>query len=281
MIVEREVDQFIMDLDISDNGISRVLYEVGEREKAFMGIINETVQEGMVCLDLGANIGYTTLFMLKNVGKGGLVYAIEPDPHNLELLKANIEKNQFSDTCEITQGAISLENKQIDFWLADQPNLHSVHKTARSTEKITVDAYTLESFLSDRRFPNFIKMDVEGHEVEIFEGGLEYFKKNDKPTNILVEVHPASYNEDHDFISILKEYFLIGFKPKYVVSTPISQPSLFRKEGYEPVKTIFTDGFVRGVYNNISDEHLLQFACKENIEGNSKKIVRSFMLGRG
>jgi hypothetical protein len=41
-----------------------------------------------------------------------------------------------------------------------------------------------------------------------------------------------------------------------------------------------TDGFVRGLYGPISNEHLLEFACQENLEGNSKKIVRSFMLGR-
>jgi len=280
MIVQQYVGNFMMTLDLADNGISNVLYQVGEREKAFMGIMQETVKEGMVCLDLGANIGYTTLYMLRNVGDDGYVYAIEPGKHNLELLQKNIDQNNFEDLCEITEGAISSQDGELDFWLADAPNLHSFTKTHRSRDKVSVEAYTLETFLENKRFPNFIKMDVEGHEVDIFKGGLNYFKNNPGHTNILVEVHPGLYNEDNDFAAILKEYFAIGFKPKYVVTTPVPQPRLFKEAGYTPIKSVQTDGFHRGVYEDISEEHLLEFACKENPEGNSKKIVRSFMITR-
>ena len=90
----------------------------------------------------------------------------------------------------------------------------------------------------------------------------------------------GSYGILNDFAEILKEYFAIGFRPKYVVTTPVPQPKLFKEAGYEPIKSVQTDGFHRGVYENISEEHLLEFACKENAEGNSKKIVRSFMITR-
>jgi len=280
MIVQQYVDNFMMTLDLADNGISNVLYQAGGREKAFMGIMQDTVKEGMVCLDLGANIGYTTLYMLRNVGDDGYVYAIEPGKHNLELLQKNVDQNNFEDLCEITEGAISSKNGELDFWLADAPNLHSFKKTHRSRNKVSVEAYTLETFLENKRFPNFIKMDVEGHEVDIFKGGLNYFKNNPGHTNILVEVHPGLYNEDNDFAAILKEYFAIGFRPKYVVTTPVPQPRLFKEAGYTPIKSVQTDGFYRGVYEDISEEHLLEFACKENPEGTSKKIVRSFMITR-
>ena len=280
MIVQQYVGNFMMTLDLADNGISHVLYRQGGREAAFMGLLRETVEEGMVCLDLGANIGYTTLYMLNNVGPDGFVYAIEPGKHNLELLQQNVEQNGYEDRCEITEGAISSTDGQLDFWLADAPNLHSFTKTHRSTNKVSVEAYTLETFLKDKRFPNFIKMDVEGHEVDIFKGGLNYFKNNPGHTNILIEVHPGLYNEENDFAAILKEYFAIGFKPKYVVTTPIPQPRLFKEAGYEPLRSVQTDGFHRGIYGPISNEHLLEFACKENPEGNSKKIVRSFMITR-
>lgn len=280
MRVQQYVDNFKMALDLADNGISRVLYQVGGREHAFMGLLKDTVKEGMVCLDLGANIGYTTLYMLKNVGESGFVYAIEPDTHNVELLAQNVEGNNYDDICEITEGAISSEDGTLEFWLADAPNLNSFKKTHRSTHKISVKSYTLETFLKDRKFPNFIKMDVEGHEVDIFKGGLNYFKNNAGHCNILLEVHPSLYGPDNDFAAILREYFSIGFKPKFVVTTPIPQPKLFKDAGYEPIKAVQTDGFHRGVYGPISEDHLVEFACKENPEGNSKKIVRSFMLTR-
>ena len=67
-----------MMLNLADGGISHALYSNGIREAAFMAIMNESVTEGMTCIDLGANIGYATLLMLKNVGASGIVYAIEP-----------------------------------------------------------------------------------------------------------------------------------------------------------------------------------------------------------
>tara|TARA_R100000234_G_scaffold40732_1_gene24404 strand:- start:12057 stop:12902 length:846 start_codon:yes stop_codon:yes gene_type:complete len=280
MIVQKEIDTFTMNLDLSDNGISNALYHNGIRERAFMSILRNSIDNGDVCVDLGANIGYTTLFMAKKVGQDGHVYAIEPDAHNLELLTSNIETNNFTEITTIDQCAISDSNGTIDFWIARHPNLNSVKKTKHSIRKEEVPCFTLEKYLENKRYPNFIKMDVEGHEVKIFEGGLDYFSKNEGKTNFLVEVHPHFYDEGNDFGKILSEYFKIGFSCKFAVSTPVPRPRKFIEAGYEPMMEIPTDGFLRGLYGKISNEHLIEFACKENIEGNSKKIVRSFMLGR-
>jgi len=279
--VQKRIDGFNMHLNPYDGGISAALYSMGGREKAFMGILQNTVTEGMTCLDLGGNIGYTTLYMCRGVGATGKVYAVEPDPNNIELLRANISENGFNDKCEITQCAISDSDKTLEFWQADKPNLSSVHKTKHSTDKIEVEAYSLSTFFKDRDFPNFIKMDVEGHEVSIFQGGLDYFSNNSEDhTSILLEVHPHFYSKDNDFEAVLKDYFSIGFKARFTVATPVPRPKLFVEAGYEPLAEIWTDGFHRGVYGEISNDDLLRFACRENIEGTSKKIVRSFMLSR-
>lgn len=278
--VIKNIDGFIMNLDLNDGGISKTLYFHGGREHAFMYIIKQIVSKGMICLDVGANIGYTTLYMLRNVRETGFVYAIEPDEHNINILAKNVNDNKFSNRCEIIQCILSDKNKEIDFWIAEKPNLNSVRKTKHSIRKITLPAVNLPFFLAEKEFPNFIKMDVEGHEVKIFESGLEYFSQNKGHTNILVEVHPQFYNSENDFAAILIEYFKIGFYPKYVVSTPIPIPRLFAKAGYKPIKSFKTDGFFRGLYGNIRDEDLLKFSCYENKEGTSNKIVRSFLLTR-
>lgn len=279
-MIKKKIEDFTMNLDLNDGGISSTLFHTGTREKAFMSLIKSVVKEGDTCIDLGSNIGYTTLFMLKNVGDSGIVYAIEPDQHNVDILTSNVEINGFNSRCEIDQCAISDKDEILDFWIARQPNLNSVKKTKHSIRKEEVSAYSLTSYLKNRRYPNFIKMDVEGHEVKIFEGGLEYFTKNPGKTNFLVEVHPHFYDKENDFEAVLEEYFKIGFRTKFVITTPVPQPALFKEAGYEPALTVHTDGFHRGVYNNVKNEDLLRFACRENIEGNSKKIVRSFMLGR-
>jgi len=277
---QKKIDKFTMNLDLEDNGISHSLYYQGTREKAFMSILRDTVKENDICVDLGANIGYTTLFMLDKVGPSGHVYAIEPDSHNTNILKSNIELNHFMQNTTIDTCAISDKDGTIDFWIAKQPNLNSVKKTEHSVRKEEVVCFSLTSYLQEKKYPNFIKMDVEGHEVKIFEGALDYFIDNKGRTNFLVEVHPHFYDKDNDFGKILKEYFKIGFNCAAVVSTPIAQPSLYRENGYNPDRIVHTDGFMRGIYTDIENEDMIEFTCKPHHEAGSKKIARSFMIGR-
>ena len=95
--VQKNIEGFDMTLDPSDGGISHVLYHVGVRERAFMSLLHSIVSPGMVCWDLGCNIGYTTLFMLRNVGPDGFVYAVDPDPRNLTLANINFNSNNFNN----------------------------------------------------------------------------------------------------------------------------------------------------------------------------------------
>ena len=281
VLVEKKIHNFNFLLDLSSDGISRPLYHQGFRERVFMSLLYQEVHDGYVCIDLGSNIGFTTLFMSEKAGEAGKVYAIEPDPWNVNMLKQNISRNGFDKNTTVYEIAVSDKEGEIEFWQSEKSNLSSVQKTKHSTKSLKVKGHSLESFLKDKDYPNFIKMDIEGHEVKVFEGALNYFKNNHEGvTKILLEVHPQFYNEENNFESILKEFFEIGFEPKYVVSTPNARPQKFVNAGYTPLAEVPTDGFVRGLYGPISKEHLLEFACRENIEGNSKKIVRSFMLER-
>ena len=275
----KEIENLKILLDLNSEGISRPLYYQGGREKVFMNLLKKEISEGDTCIDLGSNIGYTTIFMCNSAGKSGKVYAIEPDPYNVKILKETLRINDFNNY-EVFEIAISDKNGIIDFWQSNKSNLSSVEKTKNSNRKIEVECKSLNKFLEDKNYPNFIKMDIEGHEVKVFEGGLDYFSKNNGKTKILLEVHPQFYNSNNDFSKIVNEYFKLGFNSKYVVSTPVSRPKKFIEKNYVPIKEVHTDGFIRGLYNNISNDDLLEFSCKEHQEGNSKKIVRSFMIER-
>ena len=170
-LVTKRIHNFDMILDLKSEGISRVLYHSGIREIIFMNLLHKEINEGDVCIDLGSNIGYTTLFMCEKVGGSGQVYAIEPDPYNVDLLTKNIEKNNFKNVCEIFPIAVTDYKGKINFWQSDKSNLSSVQKTKHSNNSIEVACESLSSFLEDRKYPNFIKMDMEGHEVKGFEGG--------------------------------------------------------------------------------------------------------------
>tara|TARA_R110001592_G_scaffold149786_8_gene375315 strand:+ start:939 stop:1835 length:897 start_codon:yes stop_codon:yes gene_type:complete len=294
-LYKHKVDGFIWVLDPNDGGIGRTLlsnqtkgsdYQFA-RECGFMNLMNETIKPGMVCVDLGSNIGYATMFMLRNASQTGYVYAIEPDDHNLKFLVENININGYlsKDRCEIIKCLISKDDCDMPFWIAKHPNLNSVNKTKHSIRQETLRAYSLESFLKDRKYPNFIKMDIEGHEVSVFNGGFNYFKKNRGTTHILLEIHPSEYNENNNFEEALRKYFSIGFKCSNIIATPNPQPLLFKNLGLTPAKIFSSDGFTRGLYRDVPDEAAIEIASKENSElmtngSYAKKVARSIMLSR-
>ena len=93
--VIKTIHGFKIYLDKKDPGISRTLikpkfFRKWHREPEFMDIIEKEVTKGMVAFDLGANIGYVTLCLANLIGKQGHVYAVEPSPHNFEILKNKI-----------------------------------------------------------------------------------------------------------------------------------------------------------------------------------------------
>ena len=285
---KRKINGFDMILDPSDKGISRILLKNKGRELAFMSILERSVEYGMTCIDLGANIGYTTLPMLNRVGDTGHVWAIEPDPRSLKLLKKNIALN-FEEGCSIFDCAISDEDGETEFFLSRQPNTSGMSKTKKSESSMMVKTYSLETFAETHEFyPNFIKMDVEGHEVSILRGGINFFSNHWGATKILLEVHPTFYGKENDLAPVLEEYWKLGFNTKFVVSTPTAHPTLFKEAGYKPSEEIKTDGYIRGIYEDVSNDDLIRFACYENEEvftwkgadRTAKKIVRSFLIER-
>ena len=74
-------------VDAQDRGISRefALYHV--HEPIATEFMKGLLREGMVGIDIGANIGYYVLLEKRLVGSEGKVVAVEPAPRNLELLR--------------------------------------------------------------------------------------------------------------------------------------------------------------------------------------------------
>lgn len=287
MYYQKSVDGFNWLLDINDNGIGRSLYYSNtngfnfsySREKVFMEILNKSIKKGYTCIDLGSNIGYATMFMARNSGDKGLVYAIEPDPHNLKILDQNIKVNNFNNI-KTFECLITDHTGESNFWIAKSPNLNSVEKTKHSIKSKTIKSFTLKDFLQNKKYPNFIKMDIEGHEVKVLNSGIEYFQKNRGETSILLETHPRYYNEENDFKKTLMEYKKLGFKLKYIIGTPTKVLIPFDKKGYKPTLQIASDGWIRSLYENVVFEDGVNFVCNlyDSVQGN--KCVRSIMLYR-
>jgi FkbM family methyltransferase len=257
----------------------------GEREPELLYALRQELKEGMVCMDLGANIGYVTLLMADKIGSTGKIHAIEPDPANIELLNINMKLNNYSDRMQVFNMGVSNKSGEMDFHIGRASNLGGMTKSKNTTGKIIkVKVDTLTNFCENKDLPELIKMDIEGHEVEVMEGMHDLVRNNDFPCKIIMELHPVHYNEKHSLEHWMRKFIECGFKTKYVISAAVVIPDLFKEWGYKPIKEFATK---RGLYDNFSDEHMIKACCYQNKQWmphknkNSPKIARFVMMERG
>lgn len=291
----RQVGNHKMKVEKDGQGIQRFLrgWKDGkEREPELIHIIKETItNKKMTCFDIGANVGYVTLLMCE-LSKGGKVYALEPDPHNYYLLNENITLNSYNNKCKTYNLAVSDKTGLINFYPGkEECNLGSIRKHYKSANKpILVKSTSLTDFINNiKKYPNLIKMDIEGHETEVLWGFKNTISRTkDFQCTIVMELHPQFYTSEQKMEKILWWYLANGFKTKYVVSAGVPQPDLFKKWGYEP-DIIFSSG--RGLYSNFKDDHMVQACAHINMQFRppkkdgtpvkpSPKIARFLVLAR-
>jgi len=285
---KRKVGNHIMYLDRQDTGISAGLMRLKkgvDREPAFMKVLRRELQSGMTAVDLGANIGYASLIMAGIVGPTGTVYAIEPSARNFMFLNMNIKANGYENIIHPTQMGISNKKCVQKFYISSKSNLHSMTPTAHTQDAVDVQVDTLSEFLKGKNSPNFIKMDIEGHEVEALEGMVDALQAAPPPVRILIEVHPMYYSEEHSFEKSLRAMLAIGFNTKYVISAGIGRPDFFVERGYEPDEVLRAGKrWQRGIYSTVSNEDMIQSACFEHHQYipehdiTTPKIVRAIMI---
>ena len=119
---------------------------------------------------------------------------------------------------------------------------------------------TIQEFRKGRKNIDFIRMDIEGYEVEVFEGLLPALNDEDFRPSILFETHRSKYTEDHTIKNSLKFMFDKGYKVKIIASNE-GPDNKFSEYGYKADITFSTDGMVRGLYYDISNEDAVKFIC--------------------
>lgn len=261
-----KIHDYKMLLSLREPGISEALNLHGGREAEHVYIIEKTLKEGMCVFDIGGNIGYYTLMAAKKVGPRGKVYAVEPAPNNVRILKKNVELNGFQDFVEVQHLAISNSNGTRHLHLSTQSNLHSFHDDVKPGLKnllelngstVAVNTMDLATFIKSKRKPDFLRMDVEGHEVEILEHLASVATRENWFPTVLFETHSGQYDAaSHDIAKPLRALFALGYKPKFVASN--REPATgFQKRGYRPTATVQMGKRTRGIYENISPDDAL------------------------
>lgn len=140
--------------------------------------IRRWLAPGMRAVDIGANFGLYTASMARAVRRTGQVWAFEPAPTPAGFLQQTI---QLNDDARVTvaEAAISDRCGSVAFMLKERSELSSVAADEAATGiTIAVPAVTLDEMGQRLQWPeiDFVKIDVEGHELQAIRGGLQFFR---------------------------------------------------------------------------------------------------------
>jgi len=263
--IKKKIYDYEMYLDMRDPGISRTLLLFGKRELEHKDILEKILKPGMTVLDIGANIGYYAIMESKLVGSKGSVIAVEPSPNNISLLKRNLELNNCQNVA-IYETAISDTNDEREFFIANSSNLNTFHNTGSGVhdltgETITVKTKTVVDMIKTVGTLDLIRMDVEGHEVEVIRGMLPAIQNGDIAPRIIFETHITRYSKNHDMESVLRTLFKYGYNVQYLASNAESGTERICKKGYTGSSPIKTDFVHRVIFENINSDDAVEFIC--------------------
>lgn len=277
--VIRKVNNYPMILNFDEEGLSRHLMIHREREISETETVKRIVKQGMCILEIGANVGYYTVLMGKLVGKNGKIYAYEPYPRSVDILTRNVELNNLTDTVEVHNLAVSTENTVKRLYLGRASNVHSLinYKTDdNNVDYVEVKTKDVKEILveSDRKI-DLIRMDIEGHEREIFsrlDSGIKAFL----PARILFEIHPlGDIDPDPTFTAPLTNMLELGYYPELVISSShVDAKKKFDELNYQPFRIINVNTSTSYLYDNIKASDLLKVAARR------PKITRAILLKR-
>lgn len=127
---------------------------------------------GKTALDIGANKGIFSYWLSQTVGTKGQVIAFEPQPELFQHLKYLQEIFQLSNLTIINQGVSSEVGQALLFRNSVGDGGASITHTENKSEHVSIQLNTLDNFDPKDNSIEFIKVDVEGHEVNVISGGL-------------------------------------------------------------------------------------------------------------
>ena len=184
--------------------IDSSLYFTSTYEIKIDRFFEKYVKPGSTVVDIGANIGLHTLRSALLTGQTGKIIAIEPSTWAIKKLQRNLELNpELSKIIEIRHIALG-ENVEKAISLGFQSSYRLNGKNEIYSE--VVDVLTLDSIAEQDSLQSvdFIKIDVDGHELHILRGAKKMLSIS-KPV-LVVEFTPSYSTSYLDELTAIEQH---------------------------------------------------------------------------
>jgi FkbM family methyltransferase len=198
-------------------------------ERGEVNFLNSIVVEGMKVIDIGANIGISSVTIATKIGGRGKLYSFEPLPQYFDILNKNISSNGLENV-EAYALAVTDQVARAPFY---DKGLSSGIVFEEGAKKSEVPTTTIDGFVNEQKIQriDLINMDCEGSELLVLKGAKETLRKN--KVRIFCEIHHNFLRQLGQSTEDLVEYLQkLGFEVQSVCLNDLKVGDNFKKCEY-------------------------------------------------
>jgi FkbM family methyltransferase len=244
-------------VDANDLVMAPQLVVYRQWESDISAFFLNSVTSDTVFLDIGASFGYFTCLVGSRIGMAGsgAVIAVEPNPRMFDLLTRNIKINWSMAKIETHACAITPDGMSIDLMIPTNAAANASIRTETNREiggpysLLHVRGATVDHIVADRNV-NLVKIDVEGHELHVLNGGAKTFGE---ASNIHVVIEWALSQMSHAQVNPnavldkIEEFGLTTYRLPHSIHLSDEALAPFRLSREELMATAYANVYLRKI----------------------------------
>jgi FkbM family methyltransferase len=201
--------------------VQMYLYLFGIWEPDLSRFVRNRLRPGETFVDVGSNVGYFSLVASAVVGDQGRVVSVEASPRIYQALQENLELNGSPANIRPVNMAASAFRGAVPLYHGPRHNVGLTTTVAYRDLSLEchVPAAPLHEILTEEELQStsLVKIDVEGGEVEVLEGMMEFLTRARDDVEILLELSPNWWHDrDLTVRQVLTPFLDLGFHP-YII----------------------------------------------------------------